>query len=60
MRTVYEAAGGWEGILGLARVWQARVMEEEVVSHAFRHGFHPQHTERLALYWAEEFGDACF
>jgi hemoglobin len=29
-----------------------RVMVDEVVSHAFSHGFHPEHTERLAAYWA--------
>jgi hemoglobin len=28
-------------------------MADEVVSHAFSHGYHPQHTERLAAYWAE-------
>ena len=26
------------------------------MSHAFSHGFHPQHTERLAAYWAEVLG----
>jgi hemoglobin len=26
------------------------------VSHAFSHGYHPQHTERLAAYWAEALG----
>jgi hemoglobin len=31
-------------------------MEDEVVSHAFSHGFHPQHIERLAAYWAEALG----
>ncbi len=31
-------------------------MADEVVSHAFRHGFHPEHTERLAAYWAEALG----
>jgi hemoglobin len=31
-------------------------MAEEIVSHAFSHGFHPQHTERLAAYWAEALG----
>jgi hemoglobin len=31
-------------------------LEDEVVSHAFSHGFHPQHTERLAAYWAEALG----
>ena len=27
-----------------------------MVSHAFSHGFHPRHTERLAAYWAEALG----
>lgn len=56
METVYEAAGGDEGLLGLAAAWHARVMADEVVSHAFSHGFHPDHTERLAAYWAEALG----
>lgn len=25
-------------------------------SHAFSHGYHPRHTERLAAYWAEALG----
>jgi hemoglobin len=56
METIYEAAGGGEGLLRLAHAWHRRVMEDEVVSHAFSHGFHPQHTERLAAYWAEALG----
>jgi len=56
MQTLYEAAGGWEGLLRLAHAWHARVMDDEVVSHAFSHGFKPDHTERLAAYWAEAFG----
>jgi hemoglobin len=56
METIYEAAGGWDGMLRLARAWHTRVLEDEVVSHAFSHGFHPQHTERLAAYWAEALG----
>jgi hemoglobin len=28
-------------------------MADEIVSHAFSHGFHPQHSERLAAYGAE-------
>jgi hemoglobin len=56
MQTVYEAAGGREGLLKLAAAWHARVMEDVVVSHAFSHGYHPQHTERLAAYWAEALG----
>ena len=56
MPSVYEAAGGSEGLLRLAEAWHARVMADEVVSHAFSHGFHPQHSERLAAYWAEALG----
>ena len=56
MESVYEAAGGDEGLLRLAGAWHARVMSDEVVSHAFSHGFHRQHTERLAAYWAEALG----
>jgi hemoglobin len=56
MRTIYEAAGGAEGLQRLARAWHARVMDDEVVSHAFSHGFHPDHVERLAAYWGEAFG----
>lgn len=54
--TLYEAAGGTEGLLRLAHAWHVLVMADEVVSHAFSHGFHPQHTERLAAYWAEALG----
>jgi hemoglobin len=54
MSSVYEAAGGSAGLLRLAEAWHARVMADEVVSHAFSHGFHPRHTERLAAYWAAE------
>jgi len=56
MATVYEAIGGADGLLGLAGAWHARVMADEAVGHAFSHGFHPQHTERLAAYWAEALG----
>ena len=56
MKTVFEAAGGDEGLRRLAAAWHRRVMADEIVSHAFSHGFHPQHTERLAAYWAEALG----
>ena len=56
MRTVYEAVGGDRGLLRLAAAWHSRVMADEVVNHAFSHGFHPDHTERLAAYWAEALG----
>jgi hemoglobin len=56
MQSVYEAAGGSKGLLRLAQAWHSRVMADEIVSHAFSHGFHPQHSERLAAYWAEALG----
>jgi hemoglobin len=56
MQSVYEAAGGDAGMLRLAEAWHSRVMADELVSHAFSHGFHPQHSERLAAYWGEALG----
>ena len=56
MESVYDAAGGDQGLLRLAGAWHERVMADEIVSHAFSHGFHAQHTERLAAYWAEALG----
>lgn len=56
MTTVFEAAGGDEGLRALAGAWHRRVMADEIVSHAFSHGFRPDHTERLAAYWAEALG----
>lgn len=40
----------------LADAWHRRVMADEVVAHAFSHGFHADHVNRLADYWAEAFG----
>ena len=54
--TLFEALGGLEGVHRLALAWHERVLADEVVSHAFSHGFHPQHTERLAAYWSEAWG----
>jgi hemoglobin len=31
-------------------------MADDVVSHAFSHGFHSEHSERLAAYWSEALG----
>ncbi|MBV8463846.1 MAG: group II truncated hemoglobin [Acidimicrobiales bacterium] len=56
MASVYETAGGMEGLTNLARAWHERVMADAVVSHAFSHGYRPDHTERLAAYWAEALG----
>jgi hemoglobin len=54
--SVFEAAGGTDGLRDLAGAWHRRVMADEIVSHAFSHGFHPRHVERLAIYWAEALG----
>lgn len=54
--SIYELLGGFPGVMRLAHAWHARVLADDVVAHAFSHGFHPQHTERLAAYWAEAWG----
>jgi hemoglobin len=54
--TVYDAAGGDPGLLRLAHAWHELVLADDVVAHAFSHGFHPDHTARLAAYWAEALG----
>jgi hemoglobin len=54
--TVYEDAGGIGGLRRLADAWHTRVMADEEVSHAFSHGYRPDHSERLAAYWAEALG----
>ena len=56
MRRVYDAVGGTGTLLRLAQAWHTRVMADEVVSHAFSHGFPPPHDERHAAYWAEALG----
>ena len=55
-QTLYKAAGGRDGLLRLACAWHSRVMADDVVGHAFSHGFHPAHIQRLAAYWAEALG----
>jgi truncated hemoglobin YjbI len=54
--SVYDAMGGAGAVLRLARAWHARVLADEVVSHAFSHGFREDHDQRLAAYWAEQLG----
>src|SRR4029450_12936354 len=56
VQSIYEAAGGEDGLLRLAKAWHARVMTDEVVSHAFSPGSPPQRSERLAAHWAEALG----
>jgi len=55
-QTIYEAAGGRQAFVNLAEAWHALCLADPVVSHAFSHGYHPHHTERLAAYWAEALG----
>jgi hemoglobin len=54
--SVYDAMGGAEAVLRLADAWHERVLTDEVVSHAFSHGYRDDHGERLAAYWAEQLG----
>jgi hemoglobin len=56
MVSIFEAAGGQPGLVRLAEAWHRRVLVDPVVGHAFEHGFHPDHTQRLAAYWAEALG----
>ena len=56
MQTVFEAAGGSVGLRRLAGAWHRRVIADDVVGHAFSHGFLSDHVERLAAYWAEALG----
>ncbi|MGI8683293.1 MAG: hypothetical protein ACR2JO_14445 [Mycobacteriales bacterium] len=44
------------GLTQLAHAWHEKVIADEVVSHAFSHGYRPDHTQRLAAYWAEALG----
>ena len=37
--TVYDAAGGADGLLALAHAWHE--LADDVVAHAFGHGDHP-------------------
>ena len=54
--TVYDAVGGYDALLRLAHAWHERCLADPVVSHAFSHGYHPDHSARLATYWAEALG----
>lgn len=54
--TLLQDMGGPDAAHRLAHAWHVRVLADPVVAHAFSHGFHPQHTERLAAYWVEAWG----
>ena len=55
-KSIYEVAGGRQAFLDLALAWHSRCLADPIVSHAFSHGYHPQHIERLAAYWAQSLG----
>jgi hemoglobin len=55
-QSIYEAAGGEQAFLNLAHAWHARCLADPIVSHAFSHGYHQQHSQRLAAYWSEALG----
>jgi hemoglobin len=55
-QSLYEAVGGADGVLALARAWHERVLADPVVSHAFHDGLRSDHTERLAAYWGQQLG----
>lgn len=55
-KSIYETAGEMVGLERLAEAWHLRVLGDEVVAHAFSHGFHRDHVHRLAAYWAEALG----
>lgn len=56
MNSLFDALGGIDEVRRLAGAWHERVLADPVVAHAFSHGFRPDHTERLAAYWAEALG----
>lgn len=54
--TLFEFAGGEPAFLALAAAHHVRCLADPELNHPFSHGGHPQHVERLALYWAEVLG----
>jgi hemoglobin len=54
--SIYDAVGGDDAFLRVARAFHARALADAVLNHPFSHPGHPQHVERLAAYWAEALG----
>src|SRR2546428_13608987 len=54
--SMFEFAGGDAAFLALAAAHDQRCLDDPVLSHPFSHPGNPEHVERLADYWAEEFG----
>src|SRR5205823_5722765 len=56
-QSLYEAAGGEEGMLALAAAHHARCLADPELNHPFSHPDQdPRHVERLAAYWGEVLG----
>ena len=54
---LYAELGGFDAILAVCRRWHELCVADPVAEHPFTHcGLHPQHTERLAAYFAEVTG----
>jgi hemoglobin len=57
MTTIYEAAGGIEVFERLAEATHQRCLADDLLNHPFSHADNrPDHTARLAAYWAEALG----
>lgn len=55
--SLFEFAGGEPAFLALAAAHHARCLRDPELNHPFSHPEqHPQHVERLAMYWAEVMG----
>ena len=54
-QTLYERIGA-DTITALAQAWHERAVADDVVGHAFSHGFNPDHVHRIAAYWAQAWG----
>lgn len=54
--SIFEFAGGEPAFRRLAAAHHERCLQDAVLNHPFSHPGHPQHVERLGMYWAEVFG----
>lgn len=54
--SIYEAMGGEDAVLAVAHAWHERCLADPILSHAFEGEIHPEHSRRLAAYWAEQLG----
>ncbi|TDQ55662.1 hemoglobin [Actinomycetospora succinea] len=55
--SVFDAVGGEQAFLALARAHHRRCLADPELEHPFsKLDQHPQHVERLAAYWAEVMG----